>query len=252
MTTLLCDSDIFAFKFAAKNQVKTPWGNWTYPDNAEALMDEYVAELMETLKADKAIMCLTHEENFRHSVMPDYKPRDRSERPELLKPLKEYLANEYPSYIRPQLEADDIMGILQTHPHLIDDDTIIVSEDKDMRTVPGRLYAPHRPELGVLKISDHDAKAFHMWQTICGDSTDGFKGAPKVGAKSDYALDILTCEVSEMWDCVLDAFTSVGLGEEEALVNARMAKILTWRNYNFKTKEVNLWTPLELLYPSLD
>lgn len=252
MTTLLCDSDIFAFKFAAKNQVKTPWGNWTYPNNAEDRMDEYVAELMEKLKADKAIMCLTHKDNFRHAVMPNYKPRDRSERPELLQPLKDYLANEYPSYIRPDLEADDIMGILQTHPHLIEDDTIIVSEDKDMRTVPGKLYAPHRPELGVLTISDSDAKRFHMWQTICGDTTDGFKGAPKVGAKSVYAEDVFEIPLSEMWNNVIDAFASVGCGEADALVNARMAKILTWRNYNFQEKEVNLWTPLELLYPSRD
>jgi DNA polymerase-1 len=252
MTTLLCDSDIFAFKFAAKNQIKTPWGNWTYPDNAEDLMDEYVADLMQTLKADKAIMCLTHDKNFRHAVMPEYKPRDRTERPELLKPLKEYLASEYPSYIRPDLEADDIMGILQTHPFLIADDTIIVSEDKDMRTVPGKLYNPRRPELGVIDVTDIQAKAFHMWQTICGDTTDGFKGAPRVGKKSIYATAVLTCDEDEMWNCVLDAYASVGATEHDALVNARMAKILTWRNYDFQTKEVKLWTPVELLYPSLD
>jgi DNA polymerase-1 len=251
MTTLLCDSDIFAFKLAAKNQTTTSFGTWAVElDQVAMQMDDYVAGLMETLKADKAIMCLTHDLNFRHSVMPTYKPRDRSARPLLLKPLKEYLATEYPSYIRPELEADDIMGILQTHPHLIDDDTIIVSEDKDMRTVPGKLYNPRQHDLGIMNITDMQAKAFHMWQTICGDTTDGFKGAPKVGKESLYAQEVLTLDPEDMWDCVLDAYGSVGLGEEEALVNARMAKILTWRNYNFQDKEVLLWTPMELLYPS--
>jgi len=34
--------------------------------------------------------------------------------------------------------------------------------------------------------------------------------------------------------------------EADALVNARMAKILTWRHFNFKTKEVIHWTPIDL------
>ena len=214
-------------------------------------MDDYVSELMDTLGATQVVMALTDpEDNFRYRVMPDYKQRDRSGRSEILTDLKRYLADEYVSYLRPGLEADDVLGILATHPHLIQEDVvsrIIVSEDKDLRTVPGRVYNPARHERGVLDITVEQAAAFHMWQTICGDPVDGFGGAPRVGAESPYALDVLSCPVSEMWDCVLEAYASVGLGEREALVNARMAKILTWQHYDFKTKEVLLWTPLHLL-----
>ena len=251
MTTLLCDSDIFAFKLASTNQVNSPWGSWTYPEQAIQLLDSYVAELVETLKADKVIMCLTDpNDNFRYEVMDDYKDRDRSGRPELLTMLKQHLTEEYDSYVRPRLEADDVMGILATHPHLIEDNTIVVSEDKDLRTIPCKLYNPNRPELKTITITDTQAKAFHMWQTICGDAVDGFKGAKGIGKASEYAQDIIAADPEEMWDIVLDAFAVSGMTEEDALVNARMAKILTWRHFDFKTKEVIHWNPLDLLIPA--
>jgi len=248
VTTLLCDSDIFAFKLASTNQVNSPWGSWTYPEQAIQSLDSYVAELTELLKADAVIMCLTDpEDNFRYDIMDNYKDRDRSGRPELLTMLKQHLTDEYKSYIRPRLEADDIMGILATHPKLVDDsNVIVVSEDKDLRTVPCKLYNPNRPELKTITITDQQAKAFHMWQTICGDATDGFKGAKGVGKASEYAQDIIAADPEDMWDIVLDAFASAGMTEADALVNARMAKILTWRHYNFKLKEVIHWTPLDL------
>ena len=247
MTTLLCDSDIFAFKLASTNQVNSPWGAWTYPEQAIQLLDSYVAELTELLKADRVIMCLTDPaDNFRYEVMDNYKERDRSGRPELLTMLKQHLTDEYESYIRPRLEADDVMGILATHPHLIGDTTIVVSEDKDLRTIPCRLYNPNRPELKTITITDTQAKAFHMWQTICGDPTDGFSGAKGIGKQSEYAKEVLEAEPDEMWDIVLDAYSSAGMTEDDALVNARMAKILTWRHFNFKTKEVIHWTPIDL------
>jgi DNA polymerase-1 len=40
---------------------------------------------------------------------------------------------------------------------------------------------------------------------------------------------------------VLDAFESKGLGEEVAIENARLARILRDGEYNFETKEVKLW-----------
>jgi DNA polymerase-1 len=104
---------------------------------------------------------------------------------------KEYLAQEYPSFIRPRLEADDCMGILATNSKLLGssyegDQIIMCSEDKDMRTIPGFLYNPNQPQLGVISISEEDANRFHMWQTLTGDQTDGYPGCPGIGPKSDY------------------------------------------------------------------
>ena len=248
-TNLLLDSDIFAFQVSATHQSTSPWGTWAYFEEACKELDTRVAHLMEDLKADEAIMCLTDPlDNWRYNIRDNYKDRDRSNRPVLLTDLKEYLANEYTCYQRDSLEADDVLGILSTHPSLVSGRRIIVSEDKDLRTVPGLLFNPRRPELGVLEISQQEAAAFHMWQTIVGDPTDGFGGARGVGKTSEYATDIIACDMPEMWDCVLDAFASVGADECEALENARMAKILDHHHYNFKTKEVLLWNPIALDY----
>jgi DNA polymerase-1 len=126
-------------------------------------------------------------------------------------------------------------------------DTIIISEDKDLRTIAGSLYAPHRPEVGEIEITKLQADAFLCYQTIVGDSTDGYKGATGVGPKSLYAQEVLLCDKEELWDIVLEAYGSVGLNEDEALVQARCARILTADHYNERTGEVILWTPEDML-----
>jgi len=247
MRTLLFDSDIFAFKAAATNEIDTPFGKYTYEENALTDVDNRIEELMIELKADEAVMCLTHVDNFRYKVLPTYKGnrnRDEKARPELLPRVKGHLAEEYRSYIRPSLEADDIMGILATHPRLIMGEKIIVSEDKDMRTVSAQVYNPRKPEQGIQKITPLEAAQMHMWQTIVGDATDGYGGAAGVGQASIYAEDINTLGFKDLWDGVLEAYASKGLKEEDALIQAQVAKILSADLYDFENKVVKLWTPL--------
>lgn len=248
--TLLVDSDIFAFKAAARNQLDCEFGTYTWDENPEEEIDAQIATLAEKLDATKVIMCLTDADNFRYDVLPTYKHnRDKNKRPELLATVKKYLAEEYTSYIRPRLEADDCMGILATHPKLIPGDKIIVSEDKDMRTVPAKIYNPGRPELGVIEVTRQQAHGFHMWQTIVGDVTDGYTGCPGMGKADrygDFANEVLECEPEEMWDVVLEAYWSKGYRDADALVQARCAKILTADCYDFKNKKPILWTPIHL------
>lgn len=249
MRTLLFDSDIFAFKAAAINEVNTPFGKYSWEESALQDIDIRIDELMVELKADEAVMCLTHKDNFRYKVLATYKGnrnRDEKSRPELLPRVKNYLATEYRSYIRPYLEADDIMGILATHPKLIAGEKIIVSEDKDMRTVAAPVYNPRHPELGIQHITPLEAAQFHMWQVIVGDATDGYTGCPRIGPASVYAEDIYKLDAEDLWDAVIEAYASKGLTEEDAIIQARLAKILSCHFYDFKNKVVELWTPLAL------
>lgn len=245
----LYDTDIFAFQVAATSETKTPFGTYSFSEKqAFKSFDARISEVAETLKLTKVIMCLTDKQNYRYSVLPSYKGnRDRDTRPELLTAVKEYAAETYTSYIRPELEADDVMGILATHPTLLDGDKIIISEDKDMRTVSAKVYNPRHPDRGIQDISPHDAAAFHMWQTICGDATDGYGGAKGIGKASEYALDITALPMSEMWGEVLMAYAQVRQTEADAIVQAQMAKILTSPYYDFQNKEVKLWTPINLI-----
>ncbi len=74
------------------------------------------------------------------------------------------------------------MGILSTHPTKIQGKKIIVSEDKDMRTIPGWLYNPGpNKDIEPKYINEFEADRYHLYQTITGDSTDGYKGCPGAG-----------------------------------------------------------------------
>jgi DNA polymerase-1 len=245
----LLDTDIFAYRLALRNEERTAFGT-VVGELSEAFKqaDEIVAHIVKRLKLDRVILCLSSKENFRYEVLPTYKSnRDGTVRPELLQDVKDYLADEYESKGYPRLEADDVMGILSTHPYAITGKKIIVSEDKDMRTIPGFLYAPHRDDLNVIEVSELDADRFLMWQTMCGDMTDGYGGAKGVGKASEYAKDIIFADREELWDEVLHAYAMVGKTEDDAIQQARMARILRHEDYNIHTGEIDLWTPLKLV-----
>uniref|UniRef100_UPI0021496D48 hypothetical protein n=1 Tax=Endozoicomonas sp. SESOKO1 TaxID=2828742 RepID=UPI0021496D48 len=117
--------------------------------------------------------------NWRTDVLPSYKSHRRkadSIRPAGLIPLKEKLAEDYESYCWPSLEADDVMGILAT-----DDDfyagfkKIIVSEDKDMKTIPAWIYNPAKDYQPWLN-EEAEADLYFLSQALGGDVTDGYSG----------------------------------------------------------------------------
>jgi len=51
------------------------------------------------------------------------------------------------------------------------------------------------------------------------------------------------CPVEKWWEMIVAAYKAKGLGEEVALQNAQVARILQYTDYNFKAKEVILWQP---------
>lgn len=255
MSTLLLDADIVAFKVAVLHQKDFDWGDTGHsrvvdPIAAKQHTDELIAEYCNTLKASSVIVCLSEpdpELNFRRQLNPSYKSnRKEAELPELLMWVKDYLAAEYRSFRRPRLEADDIMGILATCGDrfgMKGADPIIVSEDKDMLTIPARVYNPNKPDLGVIEVSELEADQFMLWQAIVGDPTDGYPGCFGAGPKSYWAQAIWCADRAELWDIVMDAYDEFDFTEEDALLQVRMAHILRASSYNFKKKRVKLWKP---------
>ena len=132
----------------------------------------------------------------------------------------------------PGLEADDGMGIYATqYPG-----NIIVSPDKDMKQIPGKVYDFKETTL----ISEEDGRNWHYIQTLAGDQTDGYAGVPGIGIKRAVVLFEKT---GYNWQTIKDAFAAKDLDEDVALMNARLAKILTIGDYDFDRKEPVLWTP---------
>jgi len=254
MRTLLLDADIIAYKFAFTAEEAIEWdeGLWTlhaWLEPTAAQLDDYIAGLVGHLDATDVIVCLTDKANFRKSVLPTYKANRSGKRaPMLLRPLKDHMAENYPTYQRPGLEADDVMGILSTSKKIVTGERIIVSSDKDMKTIPGLLFNPDK-DRKVRNIPVGMANYWFLTQTLTGDKTDGYAGCPGCGPKTaakilnEFLCDDTTFDAPSAWSAVLDAYAKKGLGPEEALVQARVARILRARDYDFKNKEVILWTP---------
>ena len=170
--------------------------------------------------------------NFRKEIMPDYKGHRNRKKPCGYRRVINKLKDEYQVVILPSLEADDAMGIYATkYP-----DSCIVSPDKDMKQIPGRLYDMKE----VTVITPEEGRQWHLIQTLAGDQTDGYAGAPSFGVKRAQTLFE---EEGYSWKTVVKAFASKDLSEEVALQNARLAKILTADDYDFKNQRPILWSP---------
>lgn len=256
--TLLLDADLLAYRASAANQRSYDWngdGNKAIAADEEAARryaEEQIERFAKTLKADEVVVCLSDDFNsFRKErVDPSYKAlRASVDRPVHLYDIKDHLAATYDTVRWTALEADDVMGILATDPSRTDK-RIIVSADKDLMGVPATLHRPAvyhwRGQLirkaMTIDITPLEAIRFHFWQTIVGDTTDGFPGAPGVGDKSPYAEDVLEAESEEeAWDIVLQAFALVGQTEDDAIRQARLARILQHSDWDGRTPR--LWLP---------
>jgi 5'-3' exonuclease len=258
-TTLLIDADIVAYKIAAANEQRINWGvdEETGEEITSHIVNEDVEDIhlqlqqaidkfMVDTEADDFLICLSDDNyNWRKKVLPSYKQhRKESIRPEWLYPAKDYLAEAFPSYRRNTLEADDVMGILSTHPKLVAGRKIIVSEDKDMKTIPGWLYNPGKDRKPRL-VSEYEANLYHMEQTLTGDATDGYKGCPGAGPKAFLKLLEGWEEGNwvELWNRIVGVYESKDLTEKDAITQARVARICRHTDYNFTDKEVIYWNP---------
>jgi DNA polymerase I len=245
--TLLIDADVFAFAQACASEIDIRWDDEVHTLHADApaacsSLDNRLDRLRNELDATQLVVALSDPSRhyWRHDILPTYKSNRTARKPLLLTHLKEHLAEAYESYVRPGLEADDCLGILSTKRSLYPGEKIIVSVDKDMKTIPGKVFFTHHPEDGVLTISEEQADRWHLVQTLTGDSTDCYAGCPGIGpVKAERLLD----DHGVCWETVRAAFMAAGLPESEALVQARVARICRATDYNFTKKEVRLWTP---------
>lgn len=269
----LMDGDIFTYEIAAGAEEAVNWGDgfWTlhaWEEPAIARLDSRMEELRDSIGADRLIVALTDDDNWRTKVLPSYKSNRAGQRkPMLLKRLKQHLEDNYETFIRPGLEADDVLGILSTWSGL-KGKKIIVTKDKDLQTIPGFHYLSHDEERGVFEVSEQEADNWHLMQTLAGDLVDGYSGCPGIGIetarkiveepfgwepyehtfksgarKGQTETRWQKREVGSVWEAVVSHFEKAGLGEEEALVQARVARICRATDFNFKTKEVKLWNP---------
>ena len=240
---LAFDADITLFRAATAAETEVDWGDdiWTlYTDlnDAKQAFENQINHVMKTLGVEDYVCCLSdHSRNFRKEVDPTYKSnRKGTRKPVGYVALCSWVEENFRTFRKSGLEADDCLGILATKPENVGK-CIMVSDDKDLKTVNGLLYRPTSGEKMEISLQEADYNFFT--QVLTGDPTDGYKGVHGIGPKKAQAI----LGSRPTWENVKQAFLKANMTEEQAIQQARLARILRWSDWNDKKKEIRLWTP---------
>lgn len=250
---LLIDGDIIAYKASSAVQKDIDWGDGLFTCHAfledaqeqfkvilDGILEGIHEHTLERYNVSDMLFFFSDKDNFRKHYLPDYKSnRKNTRKPTCYNALVEWVFYNY-RRIKPikYLEADDAIGIYAT----INEDSIIVSMDKDFKTIPAKFFDFGRGEFKV--ISKDEADYWHMYQTLVGDITDGYKGCPSYGhVKAKKTLANIPAD--RLWDTVVKAYEKEGLTKDDAILQATMARILRKEDFSRFTEGdlPPLWSP---------
>jgi DNA polymerase I len=244
----LIDADILLYQLTASNEVEVRWTEDLHtlhsdPEQIKAALQDRIDGIKDRLEVSEAILVYSGSNNFRKQVYPDYKGNRRGQRkPLAYSALKDWCLAELSCAIQEGLEADDLMGIMATASP---GEYIIWSEDKDLMQIPGLLW--RKDEL--VTITEHQGLEYFFIQCLTGDATDGYPGCPGVGpVTAQKALGSIRWTnaddyIAQAWKTVVGLYARQSLTEDDALVQARCARILTSKDWDAKRKEPILFKP---------
>jgi len=239
---LLIDADLYLFRSVAAAEEETDWGDdiwslWSDLKEAKIIFKNTIEGICNKLNSKDLVLCISDKENFRKKIDPTYKSnRKKTRKPLGYVALQDWAKDNYPYFSKPTLEADDCMGIMATMP-TNKDKCIIVSDDKDMKTIPSKLYRPLSEER--IDVTEQEANRFFLTQVLTGDPVDGYLGLKGVGIKT--AEKILGNKPD--WSLVERAYIKAGLTRNDAIKQAQMARILRWSDWDKKKDKPILWRP---------
>lgn len=250
--------------------VQEEWDGEVLADAEAAVENAFtqISRWTDMAGCDKPVVCLSDREgrNFRKQLT-EYKSH-RHDKPVCYWQVVEEIEKYFRVERIPGLEADDVMGIMATSPKLTDR-SVIVSLDKDLKTIPAMIFNPDKDK-EPWRQTPGGAHRFWMYQTLIGDTTDGYGGCPGVGPiKAEAILNkphnlirktrVLTKgknkgkqEVkwveggpTDLWSSICAYYRKAGLTEEDAILQARLARILHRTDYNKEEGLIYLWHPTQ-------
>lgn len=125
--------------------------------------------------------------NFRDTlatIRPYKGNRSELHKPKYYKEIKEFLIDRWKAIEVHGQESDDAIGIEQfANP---DKSTVIVSSDKDMKTIPGWHFDWTKNDLFYQTVNE--ANLFIFWQMLVGDTIDNVPGINRIGEVRATAL----------------------------------------------------------------
>lgn len=238
---LLIDADICLYQAASsvEREIEFEEGIWVlYTDENEAIQafDDSITGLLERADTDSYLLAFSDSKNFRKELYPDYKANRTQRKPLGFKSIRERILDKYVDHvaIMNSLEADDVIGILATQ---YKGETMIWSADKDLKQIPGL----HLTEEGQRVIYPDEADRWFYMQILTGDQADNYKGCPGIGpVKAEKILS----SADAYWEAIVNTYAKAGLTEQDALVQARLARILRCDDWDYEHEKVKQWEPI--------
>lgn len=209
--------------------------------NALHLIDNMIESIVKETDCDDFVTILSGPDNYRKelaTIVP-YKGNRVAAKPVYFDEIKDYLVREYDAYYTDGIEADDECGILQMENP--EEDTIIVSIDKDLDCVPGLHYNWRKKE--KYDVSPEQA-AYHFYkQLLTGDTVDNIKGCPNIGPKKAEKI-LETCTYNgDLYTYKCDMYEKVRNMYKEKYEDGDSALLENARLLWIQHKREELWEP---------
>ena len=188
MTLALIDGDILCYRVGFSTE--------TEPEHiALVRMDNYIEEILFGSQASEYEIFLTGSNNFRKKLYPAYKANRRNvPKPKHIQALRQHLIDVEGAVVSDGQEADDELGIRQTH------ETVICSIDKDLLMIPGRHYNFVKQQHSM--VSNAEGRYNFYQQLLTGDKTDNIPGIYGLGPIKAAAL-LAGCQTKEEYNAVV-------------------------------------------------
>lgn len=197
--TPLVDADYLVYRvgFAVKDDEPIEYALATVKSSIHTIWDKFPDS------PNRGRLFLSGDGNFREKIatIQIYKGnRDPSQRPKYYDDIREYMIKHHDAEVVDGMEAEDMVGMLAYATK--DKSTVIVSQDKDMKNIPGWHWNPVTDKLWYTTLDEANV---HFWkQVLTGDRVDNILGIPGMGPKTaDKIIDPLNADWSAMYDATL-------------------------------------------------
>jgi len=143
---------------------------------------------------------LTGKGNYREklaTIRPYKGNRLKLEKPVHYKAIRRYLMERWGAQVVEGFEADDMVAMIAAAEDYDPQRVVIVSADKDLRTVPGLHYNQGKRTFET--ITEQQALVAEYRQILSGDTTDNIVGCYKTGAKRAEKIIDAAMDERGMW-----------------------------------------------------
>ena len=229
--------------------------------NGLARFKKLISRIEEATYADRTVLVVKGEGNFRVDLFPEYKAhRKGAYRPvnDFVNALRKFSIDCLGAIPAHNMEADDLARIMFNEEAAKGNTPIIAHIDKDFMCIPGlhfrfaNVFRPatlkkpagrtvmfYGPDVSVINVTEEEATRFYYTQLLTGDSTDGIGGLPRVAIQRATAiLEDCTTE-AEMQKMVKFAYQTL-MGdkwEEHLILTGQLITILPSRDFKFSIED---------------